>query len=855
MTTPRWLLPTVSVAAALALAVTGAIVGAGFAPQVTADVPSGTETVAVIAPVSTGSAPEYREPTSDNAPLPVSEAIAEREVLRPGADSGEIDPSLRDVLDALATAPDPLFELMVLDGDADGDGSPASADPCAPRPAEAGTGDAPADCPEGLRSTVLTLTHLRDFNAGGQAFPPTQEEFRAHGNPTGGSLWCDGPAPEAGQVPFGILSTAPGTFSIRYWPTERPGEVTTRGGIMTSDADRENFLSLVETADDASELPLLQSCLMLDGLEADTAYTAIVAGMDIFDRVSTPHTLRFHTTGAPVHPGAQIVTVGANLVLVSALHPVDQVVTVRAVVAEPDAIPSCTDLPPLGAGSQLSDVDVSVDPDAVNAQNAPPNFNHKRVVALAIPEGSTAIVCVRWFQGGDSTSWEREQPLFESSAVLQAPDRVLPSLDLTRISPYARGIDTVRVAVSSAEGNSCGSYRWDADTTETLPARVCEGEWGLRLGGAEEGDGRLRDVGASGDLVVRMTTTFLSGESTETSVLIPSLDDGCRGLCTLPEDAWYEVALGTVNQPTGLCGSSFGEDCTPPSRAVSAGTAQVRVSWSQGESNGRSDWNVTSTVDSAPGYVQPDAPQFDLYEAWTFSEPSFPPGYGSIAPLTYVSGRYNLVVDRPVDYTVRFTTGAPGATAERCDGGGPLEVSGHAEREALVLMPGACLGANYYGELELVDADGNRAFWNLNDRPNFWASGFVWVPTLTTSIRYAINAQTTGFAAIRRLSLALDGNDSGAVDTRSGRCTRDGLVESRGSFTAQLHWEVVLRFEIRLPNSGSWTAEDCSRNLSDDETQVVTVSIPLADLFRAEGVTITVPEAYNSRIVLYATRP
>lgn len=323
----------------------------------------------------------------------------------------------------------------------------------------------------------------------------------------------------------------------------------------------------------------------------------------------------------------------------------------------------------------------------------------------------------------------------------------------------------------------------------------------------------------------------------------------------LPDDAWYEVPLGSVSQPTGLCGSSFGEDCTPPSRVVSAGTAQVRVSWSQGETNGRSDWNVTPTVDSAPDYVQPDAPQFDLSEVWTFSEPFFPPGYGYVAPLSYVSGRFNLVVDRPVDYTVRFTTGAPGATAERCDDGGPLEVSGHTEGEALVLMPGACLGANYYGELELVDADGNRAVWNLNDRPNFWGSGFVWVPTLTASIRYDVNAQTTGFSAIRRLSLAVDGYDSGAVETRSGRCTRDGLVESHGTFTAELHWEVALRFEIRLPGSGSWSEDDCSGNLTDDETQIVTASIPLADLFREEGVTITSPDAYNSRIVLHATRP
>lgn len=120
---------------------------------------------------------------------------------------------------------------------------------------------------------------------------------------------------------------------------------------------------------------------------------------------------------------------------------------------------------------------------------------------------------------------------------------MLPSVDLTRVSPYARGVDTIRVAVSSTEGNSCGTYRWHADDTAPLPAEVCRGEWGLRLGGAEESDGHLRDMGASGDLIVRMTTMLLTGhgsersQSSETSVLIPSLDGGCRGACAVQKGA------------------------------------------------------------------------------------------------------------------------------------------------------------------------------------------------------------------------------------------------------------------------------------------------------------------------------
>ena len=64
-----------------------------------------------------------------------------------------------------------------------------------------------------------------------------------------------------------------------------------------------------------------------------------------------------------------------------------------------------------------------------------------------------------------------------------------------------------------------------------------------------------------------------------------------------------------------------------------------------------------------------------------------------------------------------------------------------------------------------------------------------------------------------------------------------------------------MRFEIRLPRSGRWSEDDCSQDLEDVETQVVTMSISIADLFREEGVTITSSEAYNARITLYADRP
>lgn len=63
----------------------------------------------------------------------------------------------------------------------------------------------------------------------------------------------------------------------------------------------------------------------------------------------------------------------------------------------------------------------------------------------------------------------------------------------------------------------------------------------------------------------------------------------CRGSCSPPAPTWYSLPLGAVERGSGICGSGFAADCTPPTRETSLGTVQIKVTWEQGNSSGRDD--------------------------------------------------------------------------------------------------------------------------------------------------------------------------------------------------------------------------------------------------------------------------
>jgi hypothetical protein len=55
-----------------------------------------------------------------------------------------------------------------------------------------------------------------------------------------------------------------------------------------------------------------------------------------------------------------------------------------------------------------------------------------------------------------------------------------------------------------------------------------------------------------------------------------------------------------------------------------------------------------------------------------------------------------------------------------------------------------------------------------------------------------------------------------------------------------------------LRDSGSWTADDCSHDLSDEPAETTTVQIDMLDLYRPEGAVIHVDGRIDAVIVLRA---
>jgi hypothetical protein len=844
MTVPRWLVPVLAIVAAVGVAVAATLVGARFAPAETVLSTPGSAVVPVLAPIGEGAelpasaTSDPEGPDAEESPL-VSEATGEREVTLASGDPAAADRAVLTLLGTLAEWPDGLFGLINLEGEAREGGD----DPCAPREGESASG-----CPEGLRSTILSTMALRDFTAGGQAFPPTRAEYAERGNPYGGILWCDGLEPAAGEVPFGILATAPGRFTVRYWPTAAPGDER-EATVETTPAQLAAWEEQVALPDG---LPIVQLCFVIDGIEADTAYTAEVTGGDVFDRLSPGHTLRFHSGGRPTHPGIQLTPVGDNLLFASGLHTRDETLDLRAYLVPPDAVPTCD--APAGATqlTSLTETDISVGPDEVNALGAPPDFDRKAVRTFVIPEGATAIVCGRWFPGGGAPSWESAQATFESSAVVQAADRVLPSISLFDVTPYDDAVERVEVRVASAEGIECWQWAWTRDVDDTLPVELCDAT--LFSGGGTGADGgRLWTRGFSGDLVVTATTRLSTGESSETRYLIPAADGACRGICEPPARQWYRVALEDIRQGTGLCGSSFGADCTPPSREIAAGTATFFVDWEQGLSSGAGGWNITPTLDAPRDYVAPDAPQLDWDEYWSFSEPTL--------AVPWSTAVADLRVDRPVAYTLRFRAGADVAT--RCDGSGPLSATGVSvasggENVLRLGMPGLCLGATYVAELELVAEDGTRSVWSL-DRAFSWWGGMALVvaPALEAEVFYEVRAQSTSFSYLRVFGLDINGGSTRAVETRSGRCLEDGLIFSSGStrMTVLNSNTVTLAMLVgeatRWGDAEAWGA-DCLSVPTDETARVATAEVDLRALFTPEGVVVRVPDLYGATVTLRA---
>ena len=812
MTVPKWLVPLISVVAAIAIAIASVLIGMRFATHQLDSSPAGTQTVPILAPIASG---------DEALPEDPSQAVGEQVVNRVG--TSDENPVLRAVIDEIAAASDPASTIEEIG--AEDPAEAASGDPCAPV-----EGESPADCPEGLHGTVLELHHVRPVYITAQAFPPTEAEFRAAGGVDTLAPWCSAQTHTDSEAPFGIMSTVPATFTITYWPSDEPTRIRTANA--SSVPGRVAFEAGLEAGVDQYDL-LQRTCLVLPGIDLDTGYTASVQAIDIYDNIATPRQVWFNSAGAPTRPGAEILTVGDNLLIASALHTPDQVVDAHAYQLEDGEAPRCS-----GGSDWYADrsqAESTVDATYLAAHNALPEYTQRSSKVFLLPEGSTFAICVRWYpRGGDVPPWEATQPIYESQAVVSTPDLVLPVVTLQELDVQSdASLDTIAVGAATAEGTPCGgSVSWsEADGASYLPADLCT-PFTLQTGGARYEAGRVWDIGFSGDFVLTSTVSLSSGETAEHSSVLPLGRRVCAGECADPAPLWFRVFLPTTEQATGLCGSSFGSSCEAPSREVVAGSALVAVTWEQGLHNGQADWSVGTVRSYDQDYVSPDLPQLNVDNAFS---PMLIDDYGRSVSVSYV-----VESDRPVNFTARllsaYDAGAPCARPSAV-----TTVTGRAENSTRVTFSRLCVGTTYTAEVVMTDDAGRTATWSAyGDRTTYWplsSTNYISTPGYEGTIRYEYGAQSTVNAVVSDYRLYVGGLSMGAENS-GGRCDSDGLVVSRGSVPVVLGEQVDVAAQISFGSSDRWTSDSCPLRASG-EIGRLTAALTIEDLSALDGVIIS----------------
>jgi hypothetical protein len=436
-------------------------------------------------------------------------------------------------------------------------------------------------------------------------------------------------------------------------------------------------------------------------------------------------------------------------------------------------------------------------------------------------------VCARWFPAGDAPTWESDQATYEASAIVQTGDRFLPSLEFTGFTPRDDRTVDLRVRIDTVQGTACGRYTFDSADLG-LPRTLCFSD-SLATGGAESsgtpGSERLADRGFNGELVVRVDATLSSGETSETTYLLPAGFGDCVGVCVGPPPSVFNVA--TIG-----------------------GTMHLTETWAEGLSNGGAPgWRIFGQAQHPIDYVAPDGPQIDRGSAWTFTEPGF---------RADVSASMTVRVDRPVDW--EFTTYNPTGNPAMSCGPSPLPVrdSGRADDGAIrIRLPAVCVGADYVGILTLRDDDGDTTVYSAPGTgvvtAAWWPAGIVSVPLADVTLRYRVDVFDESQAYVQHLGLMLEGSDRPLTDDYAfpagSRCNPDGIIKSEGRIETSIGATFEVGLAVLIVRQQSSSPGVCGGDTVDERAVPMVTTVQLSQLASPDGVLI---ESGDTRLHIWA---
>ncbi len=761
-----WLLPVVGVVAVLAVGIAGALIGVNFASHKTTTTSAGTAIAPIVEPVAVGNDAIAALKSANVAKAPKINSSGNARIVLSGS-STAIDPTLARAMDAAAHSSTPAIDPTV-----GGFATAATGDRCALLPPPT------SGCPAGLLGSVAHILHDPPaFGLVATAYPPTTAEWSAgHGWLL--DLHCD--ADPAHGVPIGILASMPATYQVSVAPISDPRSV--RVLPTSSPAAGEVAAFAAALMSDGAPNPIGSTrCVNADGLRAATAYVGTVTGTDYLGRASQPYTIRFNTSGAPTHPGAQISTIGSNIVVVQGLHNSSERVEVRATTLhEHTTVPAtCNNAGRAGDDlTQFAHYETTATADQIAQLNAPAGYTGRTTITFNVPEGSDTLVCVRWYPSVGSPSWQQDAPNYESRAIAAAPDRTLPRVTLERIR--LNTITSAGFSVATVEGTQCGRFGWFSDHGSQGPVALCDNYW-LARGGASAAGERLWDRGFSGDLAVSTVTVSADERHTERFVL-PLARDTCFGYCpTLPSPAEYNIPLtGNVND----------------------GYAVFRVDWTQGYSNGRSDWVISPTEDQAiASPPSPNFPQLNTDVDWQVNVPRTDQDWGNAI--------WSIGADRPVHYDLKLTL-QPGVAAPSCKPGqGALEVTGELADAVnqSVEFDGVCLGTSYHAEITLDDHAGHVVTWSENNVASWWPpeTSRVHVPGVRARLQYVVDAQGFPHSTLTQLTMTVGGVSLPNGVQPDALCSETGHFHGEGAQDVVLSSHTTLHLLMRISAAGTFS--------------------------------------------------
>ena len=734
MTIPKWLLPVLSIVAALAVGVAATLIGMRFASTNVQSSPSKTVTAPLYAPVSDGQKDSQRIGTQTGTV--------------PGTDGSPISGSRQQLINDVLHSSDPGETIRHETTGSSSDGSATPAPATSPAPAgddcSPSSGEPPAGCPDGIHGAIFASHMIPPFWMNVLAFP------RASGVASSTPRCAADATP--GHVTIGVASDMPADFTVTYWPT---GDTADREVVpFSTDATQVAAFNAYYGGTGTGSSPVMYTCHVLT-VTPGTGYTAQLGATDSIGRPASPVTLVFNGGGAPLHPELEAHTVGDNLLFASALHAPDETVEIKA-VQRTTASADCNGSNAFSLYAQADDARVTT--DYLNDHQLLPADTDRATYAFMVPEGTDFILCARWFAAGSAHSWQRTTPLYESRQSMSSPDVLEPTVSLTAVDPAA-GTGTVAISMNTSGGAICGpNYTWSRTAGSTggltLPVDLCSvGTFG---GARSNSDlSRFWDLGTDDTMHYQFDISSTNGLSGGTADGYFQLHVPCVGECRVPADEPYHLSL--------LDGDTHATD----------GHVDLVVHYAQGNHNGAAAWVVGSVQGLAPSYTPPVAPAFDTDAMAT---------PGPVVSLLASSVTIRVASDRPVDYSVRAyeEDGLP-----TCLRSGTGIATGHLDAPGNVYLGGLCLGASYGLEITLTDHNGHRSIWGaLGTDPNGWWPGnsIFTTPTVTGTIRYNFHAFGDPQAKISQLLVGLSGGPViDSTDPLNNTCHPAGIFNAQGS--------------------------------------------------------------------------